>query len=72
MSRTRDFHKPDTACRKEFFERLGITPKSEQAYHGFGEHGSVYVHCHNHVVDSVAGEDFRDYPFEIKFSKGKI
>ena len=66
MSRTRDFHKPDTACRKEFFERLGISPRSEQVYHGFGEHGSVYVHCHNHVVDSVAGEEFRDYPFDDK------
>ena len=64
MSRTRDFHKPDTACRNEFFEKLHVNSKSKKAYHGYGKHGTVFVHCHNHVVDSLAGEEFHDYPFD--------
>lgn len=64
MSRTRDFYKPDTACRQEFFERLGVNTNSKKAYHGYGKHGTVFVHCHNHLVDSVAGEVFHDYPFD--------
>ena len=64
MSRTRDFHKPDTACRSEFFEKLHVNSKSEKAYHGYGKHGTVFVHCHNHVVDSLAGEEFHGYPFD--------
>ena len=64
MSRTRDFHKPDTACRDTFFEKLNVNSKSKKAYHGYGKHGTVFVHCHNHVVDSLAGEVFHDYPFD--------
>ena len=64
MSRSRDFYKPDSACRKEFFERLKVNTKTKKTYHGYGKNGTVFVHCHNHIVDSVAGEESHDYPFD--------